>query len=124
MNYLDIREGQGPSYFIISLLFYYLFIILLSVYYFIICLYFKDEKKLLDVSLLMNFNYYFKINPLNCCFTFYSYHSIYSIIEETLFTDPNKLFLLNYLLNFNSKIIESSHTILNFIIFRSKRNER
>ena len=51
MNYLDIRERQGPSYFII-------------------CLYFKDEKKLLDVSLLMNFNYYFKINPLNCCLHF------------------------------------------------------
>ena len=34
MNYLDIRERQEPSYFII-------------------CLYFKDKKKLLDVSLLM-----------------------------------------------------------------------
>ena len=42
MNYLDIREEQGTSYFIIRL-------------------YLNKEKKLYKVSLHMDFNYYFKI---------------------------------------------------------------
>ena len=42
MNYLDIREEQGTLYFIIRL-------------------YLNKEKKLSQVSLHMDFNYYFKI---------------------------------------------------------------
>ncbi len=38
MNYVDIIVGQEPSYFII-------------------CIYRNDEKKLLEVTLLMDFNY-------------------------------------------------------------------
>ncbi len=38
MNYVDIIVGQEPSYFII-------------------CIYCNDEKKLLEVTLPMDFNY-------------------------------------------------------------------
>ena len=53
MNYLDIREEQGTSYFIIR---YTL----------------NKEKKSSKVSLHMDFNYYFKIVLINCCLFFNS----------------------------------------------------
>ena len=69
MNYLDVRERQVSSYFII-------------------CIYFNEEEKSMESFFLQDFNYYFlKNNSLNCCLLSFSSFHFYSILGAILFKD-------------------------------------